>query len=85
MDNLRKQHVIVINRCCMCMRNGLSVDLLLHCEVACSLYNTYFSRFGLSWVIPSSVVDFFTCWWIGGKTRSAVVWKMMHSCILWCL
>jgi hypothetical protein len=35
LDNLKKRHVIVINRCCMCKKNGESVDhLLLHCEVA---------------------------------------------------
>jgi hypothetical protein len=37
-DNLRKRHVIVINRYCMCKRQGESVDyLLLHCETACAL------------------------------------------------
>jgi hypothetical protein len=53
LDNLRHRHVIVINRCCMCKRHGESVDhLLLHCEVAGALWNTIFSRFGLSWVMP---------------------------------
>jgi hypothetical protein len=34
MDNLRKKHVIVIDRCCLCKRNRESVDhLLLHCKV----------------------------------------------------
>jgi hypothetical protein len=31
LDNLRKRHVIVIDRCCMCKMNGESMDhLLLH-------------------------------------------------------
>jgi hypothetical protein len=35
MENLKKQHVIVVDRCCMCQKNGESVDhLLIHCEVA---------------------------------------------------
>jgi hypothetical protein len=63
-----------------------SVDhLLLHCEVACALWNAIFSRFGLSWVMPLRVVDLFACWWTGGRSRSAVVWKMVPSCLLWCL
>jgi len=34
----RKRHVIVIDRCCMCKRNGESLDhLLFHCEVARAL------------------------------------------------
>jgi hypothetical protein len=49
LDNLRKRQVIVIDRCCMCKKNGESVDhLLLHCEVACVLWNAIFSRFSLS-------------------------------------
>jgi hypothetical protein len=38
-DNLRKQHVIVVGRCCMCkMNKGEFVDhLLLHCEVVGAL------------------------------------------------
>jgi len=31
------------------------------------------------------VVDLFACWWIGSSTRSAIVWKMMDLCLLWCL
>jgi hypothetical protein len=49
LDNLRKKHVIVIDRCCMCKMNGESVDhLLLHCEIARALWNAIFSRFSLS-------------------------------------
>jgi hypothetical protein len=86
LDNLRKRHVIVIDRCCMCKRHGESVDhLLLHCETACALWNTIFSRFGLSWVMPLRVVDLFACWWTGGRSQSAVVWKMVPPCLMWCL
>jgi hypothetical protein len=38
MDNLWKQLVIVVDRCCMCKRNGESVDhIFLHCEVVCAI------------------------------------------------
>jgi len=86
LDNLRKMQVIVIDRCCMCKKNGESMDhLLLHCEVACILWNAIFSRFSLSWVIPRRVVDLFACWWMGGHSRSAVVRKIFPCCLLWCL
>jgi hypothetical protein len=86
LDNLRKRHVIVIDRCYMCKMNGETVDhLLLHCEVARVLWNAIFSRFSLSWVMPLRVVDLFTCWWPSGCSRSAVVWKMIPSCLMWCL
>jgi hypothetical protein len=86
LDNLRKRRVVVIDICCMCKMNRESVDhLLLHCEVARALWNAIFGRFSLSWVIPLQVVDLFACWWMGGRSQSVVVWKMVHSCLLWCL
>jgi hypothetical protein len=40
MDNLRKQQVIMVDRCCMCKRNEeLMNHLLLHCEVVYALWN----------------------------------------------
>jgi len=49
MNNLRNRHVIVVDKCCMCKRNGESVDLfLLHCDVAYAIWIVFFNRFGLS-------------------------------------
>jgi hypothetical protein len=76
----------VIDRYCMCKKNGESVDhLLLHCDAACILWNVNFKHFSLAWVIPRRVVDLFTCWWTGGRPRSAVVWKIVTCCLIWCL
>jgi hypothetical protein len=70
----------------MCKRNGKSVNnLLLHCEVASALWNVFFSKFGLSWIMPRRVVDLYACWWTTGSTRSAAVCKMVLSRLLWCL
>jgi hypothetical protein len=86
LDNLRKRQVTVVNRCCLCKRDGESVDhLLIHCDIAQALWTALFSRFGLSWVMPLRVVDLFACWWTGGRSRNAVVWKMVPSCLMWCL
>ena len=53
----------MINWCYMCKRGKDYVDhLLLHCKVACVLWNTIFSRVGLSWVMPRCVVDLLACW-----------------------
>jgi hypothetical protein len=49
LDNLRKRHVILVDRCCMCKGNGECVDhLLLHCDVAYVLWSALFTRFSLS-------------------------------------
>jgi hypothetical protein len=66
----------VVDWYCMYKRNGKSVDhLLLHCKVSCVLRNAFFSRFGLSWVLLSRMVDFFACWWMGGSSQNAIVRK----------
>ncbi|XP_059428544.1 uncharacterized protein LOC132162314 [Corylus avellana] len=86
LDNLRKMNMVVINRCGMCKVDEESIDhLLLHCECAQFLWNAFFSRFRLAWVMPRGVINLFQCWWMGGRPSSAIVWKMAPLCILWCL
>jgi hypothetical protein len=64
MDNLRNRHVIVMNRCYMCKRNGETVaHLLLHCEIASALWSALLSRFRMYWVISRRVID---CLLVGG-------------------
>jgi hypothetical protein len=45
MDNIRKRHVIVADKCCMCKMNGKSMDLLLYCDVACTIWTAFFFFF----------------------------------------
>jgi hypothetical protein len=85
-DNLRKRHIIIMDRCCLCKRDGESMGhLVLHCDVASSLWNNIFTRFGMSWVMPRRVIDLFVCWWKSGRLRSAAIWKMLPICIFWCV
>jgi hypothetical protein len=49
------------------------------------MWNGFFSQFGLSWVMSRRVVDLYACWWTASNIQSADVWKMVPSCILWCL
>jgi hypothetical protein len=80
LDNLRKRHVIVINRCCMCKRSEEMVDhLLLHCEVASALWSAIFCSFGMSWVMPRWVSKLFASWWSAGRRASAAVLKMVPT------
>jgi hypothetical protein len=74
LDNLRKRNIVLVNRCGMCKKEEESIDhLLLHCESAQFLWNAFFSRFGLTWVMPRGVVDLLHCWWLGGRPRT-VLW-----------
>ena len=58
-------------------------NLLLHCGVAHALWSNIFSWLGLSWVMPSSILDLCACWCSFGRTKSAMVWKMVPICIFW--
>jgi hypothetical protein len=78
--------MVVVNRCWLCEADGELVDhLLLHCGAARALWNAFFTRFGLCWVMPSSVKEFLASWWSSGRFKSAVVWKMVPLCIMWCI
>jgi hypothetical protein len=39
LDNLRRRRVVVMNKCCMCKRNGKFVDHLVHCDVSSAIWN----------------------------------------------
>jgi hypothetical protein len=63
LDNLRKRGLIVVNWCCMCKRSGESINhLLLHCEVASTLWSVLFTLFGVKWVMNGRVLDLLACW-----------------------
>jgi hypothetical protein len=47
----------------MCKKHGESVDhLLLHCDVAQVVWSSFYSLFGVEWVMPSSVLDLLSGW-----------------------
>jgi hypothetical protein len=53
----------VINKCGMCKSSEETVDhLLWHCEVASTLWDAIFSRFGVAWVM----LDLLAYWWSSG-------------------
>jgi hypothetical protein len=86
-DNLRKRNIVVVEWCCMCKKNGESVDhLLLHCEEAARLWNYVFTLFGVEWVMPRSFHDLLACWnGVGGRDISKIIWRMVPLCVTWCI
>ena len=86
-DNLRKRKVWLLDWCYMCKCNGESVDhLFLHCSVAMDLWAMVFGLFGVSWVMPQSVMGLLACWQGSfGRHRNGYIWLMVPHCLLWCL
>jgi hypothetical protein len=63
LDNLGRRGLVVVNRCWLCETDGESVDhLLIHCAAARDLWNAFFARFGLCWVMPRSVKELLASW-----------------------
>ena len=58
---------------------------LFHCEAASVLWSAIFGRFGISWVMPRRVSKLFACWWSSGRRGTIAVWKMVPTCLFWCL
>jgi hypothetical protein len=86
-DNLRKRNIVVVEWCCMCKKNGESVDhLLIHCEMATYLWHYVFALFGMEWVMPQKVIDLFACWsQMGGRDLFRNIWRMVPLCVMWCI
>ena len=60
----------------MCKCNGELIDhLFLHCPVAMDMWAMVFGLFGVSWVMPQSVVGLLACWQGSfGRHRNGYIW-----------
>ena len=63
-DNLVKENLPLVNRCCLCRYDGETMDhLLLHCKFAHALWSeVFFFMFGIQWVMPRTVVSLLCAW-----------------------
>jgi len=62
-----------------------TMDIFLYYDVADVMWSAIFTRFSLFWVMPRRVFDLYGCWWTSGRLRSVAIWKMVPTCILWCV
>ena len=85
-DNLRKRKVWILDWCYMCKCNGELVDhLFLHCLVAMDLWYIVLGLFGVSWVMPQSVLGLLACWQGRfGCHRNGYIWLIVPHCLMWC-
>ena len=73
-DNLRLRGFDFANWCIMCRRCGETVDhLFLHCEMAYQLCSFVFNSFGISWVIPRTILGLHFGWWSWLGKHSSII------------
>ncbi|KAG2721870.1 hypothetical protein I3843_02G085900 [Carya illinoinensis] len=61
-------------------------QLLLHCKFASEIWNYFFNKMGLAWVMPGRVVELIASWkGITGTQQIAALWTMAPICICWCI
>ena len=86
-DNIRKRQILILDWCCMCKRNGKSVDhLLIHCSIAFDLWSMVFTLIGIHWVMPKTVVELLACWQGKfGRHRNSAIWMAVPHCLMWCI
>jgi hypothetical protein len=74
----------MVGWCCMCKRDGETVDhLLIHCAAVHVLWNYVFQAFHMQWVLPRSVVDLLFGWrnWFG--RHHSHIWNLVPLCLMW--
>jgi hypothetical protein len=62
-DNLRRRGLTLVNWCCLCKKSEETVNhLLIHCEFTSEIWHLVLILFGVSWVMPSNIVELLQCW-----------------------
>ena len=71
----------------MCKSNGELADhLFLHYPIAMDLWSMVLGLFGLSWVMPHSVLGLLGCWQGSfGRHRNGFIWSVVPHGLMWCL
>ena len=74
----------------MCKCNNESIDhLFLHCPIAMDLQSMVLGLFGVSWVMPQSVVELLALLACQqgrfGRHRNGHIWLIVPRCLMWCL
>lgn len=80
-----KRNFILINWCVLCKTDAETIDhLFIHCPFAIGVWNYIMSSFGVSWVMPRSILDVICCWkGVMGKQGHGKVWDGFIHHFLW--
>ncbi|KAL6339477.1 hypothetical protein AAG906_033016 [Vitis piasezkii] len=85
LDQIQKRGWLLANRCYIFQMHEESIDhILLHCAKTRTLWEMFFTLFGVQWVLPSSVRATLLGWngsFMGKKKKG--VWRVGPLCIFW--
>lgn len=61
--------------------------LLLRCDVYKALWDEFFPKLGIAWVMmPKRVVRLLARWrGIQGNRQIVIIWKIVPPCLMWCI
>ncbi|RVW46613.1 Transposon TX1 uncharacterized 149 kDa protein [Vitis vinifera] len=83
LDQLQRRGFSLANRCFLCLTEAETVDhLLLRCVMTRTLWNLFFSLFGVEWVLSGTVKETLLGWhgaFVGKIQKKA--WQMAPLCI----
>jgi hypothetical protein len=76
---------VVVEWCVMCKKHWESVDhLFLRCDMARVFLSSFYSLFGVEWVMASSVLELLSGWGtLLGRGTVNRIWKQVPLCVLW--
>ena len=87
-DVLRRKGLTLENindRCSLCGREDETINhLFLHCDFAAFIWKHFLKVCGISWCLPSSLVDIVEGWRLGPFSGCGLLmWKCIPFAILW--
>lgn len=86
-DNLRRNNVLTVNACPLCLKVKESMDhLLLACDTAQGLWRAFLVLFGCEWVLSRRVDEHFQSWNLAvDSKRGRMMWRLSLMADLWSL
>ena len=84
-DKLQRQNMVIFNTSPMCLKDVESMDhLFLNCRVTQGLWNSVYSWFAMSGVLPAHFTQLFEAWKLGmGSRRGRIMWKTSFLATIW--
>jgi hypothetical protein len=84
-DSLRRRGLTLLNWCCLCKKSEETVNhILIHCEFTKEMWHFDLILFGVSWVMPSNILELVQCWKMQGQSQSnEAIWKVIPTLLMW--